>query len=137
MTHEEKSSLARVKRAARIAQRAVDVLGGMERAYVWLSAPCPALRGKAPGELRYDVAACRRALSVLRYRERRMRAIEAAASGSFSDEDAFSAWLWSRCHALNDRLPAMLLDTDRGAREVIQALPADRDRERRFSGRTK
>lgn len=126
MKAEERASSARAKRSAIIAQRAIDALGGTEEAYHWLTSPCPALRGKAPADLRYDMAAYRNVKAVLRRRQRRARAVKSAAIGSFAEERAYVTWLWSRCSGLNGRLPGMLLDTDRGARQVVRAIPTRR-----------
>lgn len=126
MTAEERSSLARAKRASIIVQRAIDVLGSTEAAYYWLASPCPALHGKAPAALRFDIATYRRTRDALRRRELRARAVRAATIGFFVDERAYSGWLWSRCRALTGRLPAMLLDSDRGTREVLRAIREQR-----------
>ena len=133
MTAEERASLARAKRASIIAQRAMGVLGGAQQAYRWLMAPCPALRGKAPADLRYDIGAYRRVQAALRRRERRMRVVRTFAKGSFAEERAYQEWLWSRCRAIGGRLPAMMLDTESGAQAVVRAIPTGR-RRRAISG---
>lgn len=133
MRSDERQSLARVKRAARVAQRAVNVLGSMAAADHWLTAPCAALRGKAPRDIFLDEAGARRVAIVLRRRASRQRAVRSTWLRAFGDEAALTAWLWKKNRALGNRRPAMLLDTERGAREVVQALPTGRARERRGS----
>lgn len=122
VTAEQKESLARVRRSARVIQRAIDLLGGTDEAYYWLTSPCAALRGKRPADVRYDVVSARRVRDVIRRRCDRMRKIHNAAHAAFDDEKAYFSWLWKRCDALDGRIPAMLLDTERGAREVARAI---------------
>ena len=65
MSLEERESLGRAKRAAIIAQRAVDLLGSMEAADAWLSTPSAALEGEAPCEVHLDASGARRVRSAL------------------------------------------------------------------------
>lgn len=65
MTAEERASLARAKRAAIIAQRAIDLLGSTQAADAWLSAPSEALDGKPPCETHLDARGARRVESAL------------------------------------------------------------------------
>ncbi len=115
----ERESLARVKRELRLIQRSVDVLGSTVTAYFWLTTPCGALRGKAPCDIHYDVAGARRIATALRRRAQRQRLVQAAGLDALRDEAALTEWLWKKCRALGHRLPAMLLDTDCGARQVL------------------
>ena len=66
MNAHERASLARVRRAAIVAQRAIEVLGGTQEAHIWLSTRSPALDGKAPKDIHYDAEGARRVLEVLR-----------------------------------------------------------------------
>ena len=65
MNAEERESLARVRRAAIVAQRAIDAFGDAQEADIWLNTPCPALGGRVPSDMRYDAAVARRLLEVL------------------------------------------------------------------------
>jgi uncharacterized protein (DUF2384 family) len=122
MRRDERLSLARVKRVARLAQRTIDVLGGTAEAYFWLTKPCAALRGKAPHEIHYDLEGARRVTTILKRRAMRQRKVRSAGLAAFADEAALTAWLWKKCRRLGNRLPAMLLDSDRGAREVLTVM---------------
>lgn len=62
---------ARAKRAAMIAQRAIEALGGTDEAYAWLTSPCAQLGGEAPSEVRYDAAGARRVVGALHRARRR------------------------------------------------------------------
>jgi uncharacterized protein (DUF2384 family) len=130
MRKTERESLARAKRAARLAQRAIDVLGSTSAAYHWLTTPCAALRGTAPRDIHYDVEGARRVAIALRRRAEHQRAVRAAGLDVFGDETALTSWLWKKSRALGNRLPATLLDTDRGAREVLSVISRSRRRTR-------
>jgi uncharacterized protein (DUF2384 family) len=60
MRQAERESIARVKRALRLIQCSIEVLGSTPAAYHWLTMPCAALRGKAPRDIHYDVFGARR-----------------------------------------------------------------------------
>lgn len=130
MRKADRKSLARAKRVARLAQRAVDVLGSTSAAYHWLTAPCAALRGKVPHDIHFDVEGARRVATALRRRTLRQRHVRSAGLGAFEDAAALTAWLWKKCRALGNRRPAMLLDSDRGAREVLAIMSKIRQRTR-------
>jgi uncharacterized protein (DUF2384 family) len=126
MRRDELQSLARVKRELRLIQRSIDVLGSTPTAYHWLTTPCAALRGKAPQDIRYDVGGARCVAIALRRRAVRQRKVRSAGLHAFEDEAALTAWLWKKCRQLGSQRPAMLLDTDRGAREVLAILARTR-----------
>jgi uncharacterized protein (DUF2384 family) len=130
MRKDERESLARAKRVAGLAQRAVDVLGSTSAAYLWLTTSCAALRGKAPRDFHYDVDGARRVAGALRRRAVRQRKVRSAGLGAFEDEAALTVWLWKKCRQLGSQRPAMLLDTDRGAREVLAVMSLMRQRTR-------
>jgi len=127
MRKDERQSLARAKRAAHVAQRSVDVLGDTATAYRWLTTPCAALRGKAPIEITFDVTGARRVASVLRRRSLRQRSVRQAWLSAVEDEAGLAKWLWKRNPALGFRQPATLLDTDRGAAEVLRSIRDRKD----------
>jgi uncharacterized protein (DUF2384 family) len=129
MRREERQSLARVKRVARLAQRTIDVLGGTAEAYYWLTKPCAALRGKAPRDIHYDVEGAGRVATALRQRTGRQRLVRKAAKSAFLDETALTTWLWKKSRALGNRPPAMLLDSDRGASQVVSVISRMRKRD--------
>jgi len=130
MRKADRESLARAKRVARLAQRAIDVLGGAGAAYHWLTMPCAALGGTAPYDIHYDADGARRVATALRLRAARERLVRKMGDGTFPDVDALTEWLWKKNRTLRGRRPAMLLDTDRGAREVLAVLSRLRRRTR-------
>ena len=118
MRKDERESLARVKRELRLIQRSLDVLGSTPTAYHWLTTPCAALRGKAPRDIHFDLEGARCVATALRRRAVRQREVRSAGLASFANEADLIAWLWKKCRALGYRRPAMMLDTNRGMREV-------------------
>jgi len=66
MLRTERASLARAKRAARLAQLSMTLLGGAEAADLWLSSPCTALGGRAPADVKLDIEGMRRVTRALR-----------------------------------------------------------------------
>lgn len=96
MHKDERQSFARAKRAARVAQRAVDVLGGTGAAYHWLTTPCAALSGKVPSDIRFDESGARRVAIVLRRRASRQRSVRTAWLKAIGDEATLTAWLWRK-----------------------------------------
>jgi uncharacterized protein (DUF2384 family) len=130
MRKADRESLARAKRVARLAQRAVAVLGSTSAAYHWLTVPCTALRGKTPYDVHYDADGARRVATALRLRAARERLVRKSGHGTFPDEAALTTWLWKKNRALGNELPAMLLDTQRGARDVLAVMSHTRRRTR-------
>jgi uncharacterized protein (DUF2384 family) len=128
MGQDERESLARVKRELRLIQRAIEVFGSTATAYLWLTTPCAALRGNAPRDIHYDVEGARRVSTALRRRYARQRIVRSIGLAAFAVEAALTAWLWKKCPRLGNRLPAMLLDSDDGTREVLAFLTQNRKR---------
>jgi len=126
MRKDDRESVARAKRVAKLAQRAVDVLGSASAAYHWLTTSCDALRGKSPRDIHYDVKGASRVATALRRRALRRRKVRSAGLGAFEDEAALTVWLWKKNRALGNRLPAMLLDSDRGATHVMSVMSRTR-----------
>jgi len=66
MRASDRESLARVKRAARLAQLAVDRLGSTQAADEWLSTPSSSLGGKRPSDMHYDASNARKVARALK-----------------------------------------------------------------------
>jgi len=130
MRKADRASLARAKRVARMAQRAIEVLGGTDEAYRWLTTPCAAIRGNTPYDVHYDADGARRVATALRLRAARERLVRKCGQGTFPDAAALTTWLWKKNRALRNRPPATLLDSDRGARDVLAVMSRMRRRTR-------